>query len=79
MDFILEPSDIGWVQETITKASEELRQITLNGKAFTDAVNVIVEREKNWVIFFFFFFFLCNLNGIDIKGYKRQHVAKPKM
>ncbi|KAG6899825.1 hypothetical protein C0993_006526 [Termitomyces sp. T159_Od127] len=50
MDFTLEPADTQWVQETITRATEELRQTTPNGKAFSEAVNVILEREKNWVV-----------------------------
>ncbi|KAH0591368.1 hypothetical protein H2248_001446 [Termitomyces sp. 'cryptogamus'] len=49
MDFTLESADTQWVQETITRAMEELRQTTPNGRAFSDAVNVILEREKNWV------------------------------
>lgn len=50
MDFTLEPADTQWVQETITRAMEELRQTTPNGRAFSEAVNVILEREKNWVV-----------------------------
>ncbi|KAG6901723.1 hypothetical protein C0995_008691 [Termitomyces sp. Mi166 len=49
MDFTLEPTDAQWVQETINRAIEELRQTTPNGRAFSEAVNVILEREKNWV------------------------------
>ncbi|KAG6878953.1 hypothetical protein C0992_006308 [Termitomyces sp. T32_za158] len=49
MDFTLEPADAQWVQETITRAMEELRQTTPNGRVFSEAVNVILEREKNWV------------------------------
>ncbi|GLB43609.1 putative polysaccharide biosynthesis protein [Lyophyllum shimeji] len=49
MDFTLEPADAQWVQETINKAMEELRQTTPNGRAFAESVSVILEREKNWV------------------------------
>jgi hypothetical protein len=49
MDFTLEGSDAQWVQEMVNKAMEELRQTTPNGRAFTETVNVILEREKNWV------------------------------
>ncbi|KAK2461523.1 hypothetical protein APHAL10511_005986 [Amanita phalloides] len=49
MDFTLEPSDAQWVQETIIKAMEELRQTTPNGRAFAETVSIILERERNWV------------------------------
>jgi hypothetical protein len=49
MDFTLETADAQWVQEMLTKAMEELRQTTPNGRAFGETVNVILEREKNWV------------------------------
>lgn len=49
MDFTLEPPDAQWAQETLNKAIEELRQTTPNGRAFAETVNVILEREKNWV------------------------------
>lgn len=35
--------------ETITRANEELRQTSPNGRGFAETVNVILEREKNWV------------------------------
>ncbi|THH31953.1 hypothetical protein EUX98_g2251 [Antrodiella citrinella] len=49
IDFTLEPADAQWVTETIARANEELRQTSPNGRAFADTVNVILEREKNWV------------------------------
>ena len=49
IDFTLDVTDAQWVQETVTKATEELRQTTPNGRAFADTVHVILEREKNWV------------------------------
>lgn len=49
MDFTLEPADAKWVQETMTKVTEELRQTTPNGRAFAETVQAILEREKNWV------------------------------
>jgi hypothetical protein len=49
MEFTLESADVQWVQDTINKAMEELRQTTPNGRAFADTVGVILEREKNWV------------------------------
>lgn len=49
MDFTLEPTDVQWVQETITKATAELRATAPGGPSFADTVNVISDREKNWV------------------------------
>ncbi|KAG1886127.1 THO complex subunit 1 transcription elongation factor-domain-containing protein [Suillus subluteus] len=49
MDFTLESADAQWVHDTITKASAELRSTAPNGPTFTDTVNVILDREKNWV------------------------------
>ncbi|KAG5652065.1 hypothetical protein H0H81_006420 [Sphagnurus paluster] len=49
MDFTLEGGDAQWVQETISKVMEELRQTAPNGRAFAEAVSVVLEREKNWV------------------------------
>lgn len=49
MDFILENDDATWVQETINRVFEELRQTAPNGRAFSDTVQSILEREKNWV------------------------------
>lgn len=48
MEFTLDSADVPWVQETIQKTSEELRQTTPNGRVFAEAVSVILEREKNW-------------------------------
>jgi aldose 1-epimerase len=49
MDFSLEDADAQWVQETIVKIVEELRQTTPNGRVFTDTATTILDREKNWV------------------------------
>lgn len=49
MDFTLEPEDAQWVQETLNKAMEELKQTTPNGRAFAETIQTIMEREKNWV------------------------------
>jgi hypothetical protein len=49
MDFTLEGADVQWVQETVGKATDELRQTTPNGPTFKETVNTILEREKNWV------------------------------
>ncbi|KAG2149407.1 hypothetical protein BD769DRAFT_1624094 [Suillus cothurnatus] len=49
MDFTLESADTQWVYDTITKASAELRSTAPNGPTFADTVNVILDREKNWV------------------------------
>ncbi|KIJ66457.1 hypothetical protein HYDPIDRAFT_86611 [Hydnomerulius pinastri MD-312] len=49
MDFTLEPAEAQWVQDTIVKASAELRSTAPNGPIFADTVNVILDREKNWV------------------------------
>lgn len=49
MDFTLEGAEAQWVQETIAKTTDELRQTAPNGPAFKETVNVILEREKNWI------------------------------
>ncbi|KAH6917103.1 UDP-glucose epimerase [Coprinopsis sp. MPI-PUGE-AT-0042] len=49
MDFVLEPEDATWVQDLISKVTEELRQTTPNGRQFSDTVAVILDRERNWV------------------------------
>lgn len=49
IDFSLDGPEAQWVQETIQKATEELRQTTPNGRAFAETVSVILEREKNWI------------------------------
>ncbi|KAH9923139.1 UDP-glucose 4-epimerase [Epithele typhae] len=48
LDFVIQPEDAQWVQDTITRATEELRQTAPNGRMFSDTVQVILEREKNW-------------------------------
>ncbi len=49
MEFTLEPANVPWVQETITKAMDELKQTAPNGRVFAETVSVIMEREKNWI------------------------------
>lgn len=49
MDFTLEPSDAQWVSDTVTRATDELRQTAPGGRVFADAVAALLEREKNWV------------------------------
>jgi hypothetical protein len=49
MEFVLEPAQAEWVQETYMKAMEELKQTAPNGRAFAETVSAILEREKNWV------------------------------
>ncbi|EJC98817.1 uncharacterized protein FOMMEDRAFT_114065 [Fomitiporia mediterranea MF3/22] len=49
MDFTLQPDDAKWVQETITRVYDEMRQTSPNAKAFTETVQTTLEREKNWV------------------------------
>ncbi|KAJ3575241.1 hypothetical protein NP233_g1220 [Leucocoprinus birnbaumii] len=49
MDFTLEPDDAQWVQETLNKSLEELKQTTPNGRAFAETIQTILEREKNWM------------------------------
>ena len=49
IDFTLQAADAQWVQEMITRPTEELRQTAPNGRAFAQTVQVILEREKNWV------------------------------
>ena len=49
MDFTLQEDDVKWVQDTMSKVYDELRQTTPNSRAFTETVQTILEREKNWV------------------------------
>ena len=49
MDFTLQPDDAKWVQETITKVFDEMKQTTPNARAFAETVQTVLEREKNWV------------------------------
>jgi THO complex subunit 1 transcription elongation factor len=49
MDYTLSDPDALWVQETIGKCMDELKQTTPSGRAFADTVGVILERERNWV------------------------------
>lgn len=49
LDFTLKPEDVTWIQETISKTYEEMRQTAPNGRAFADTIQIILEREKNWV------------------------------
>ena len=49
MDFTLEDNEAQWVQESITKVTEELRQTTPNGRIFAENISAILDREKNWV------------------------------
>ena len=49
IDFTLKPEDVKWVQETISKTYEEIRQTAPNGRAIADTIQTILEREKNWV------------------------------
>lgn len=49
MDFTLETAEAQWVQDTINKAMEELRQTAPNGRAFAETVSTILDKEKNWV------------------------------
>ena len=37
------------MQETIARATEELRQTAPSGRAFAETAQVILEREKNWI------------------------------
>jgi THO complex subunit 1 len=49
MDFTLSAADAKWVEETWTRAMEEMKATTPNGKAVADTVAVVLERERNWV------------------------------
>ena len=49
MDFTLEPDDVKWAQEIMAKAFEEMRATAPNGRAFADTIQMILERERNWV------------------------------
>ena len=49
MDFTLQPDDAKWVQDTLNRAFEEMRQTTPNGRVFAETVQTILERDRNWV------------------------------
>ncbi|KAK7464471.1 hypothetical protein VKT23_006641 [Stygiomarasmius scandens] len=49
MDFTLDTEGQQWVQDTINRAMEELRQTTPNGRTFAEAVATMLERERNWI------------------------------
>lgn len=49
MDFTLETEDTQWIQDTLNKATEELKQTTPNGRTFAESIQTILERDKNWV------------------------------
>ncbi|KAF5375281.1 hypothetical protein D9758_000499 [Tetrapyrgos nigripes] len=49
MDFTLDADGEQWVRDTITRAMEELRQTTPNGRIFAETAVTILEREKNWI------------------------------
>ena len=49
MDFTLQPDDAKWVQDTLNRAFEEMRQTTPNGRVFAETVQTILERDGNWV------------------------------
>ncbi|KAF8577019.1 hypothetical protein K439DRAFT_1418542 [Ramaria rubella] len=49
MDFTLSASDAKWAQDTWEKAIDELKATTPNGKAFSDTVAAVLERERNWI------------------------------
>ncbi|OCB88986.1 hypothetical protein A7U60_g3793 [Sanghuangporus baumii] len=49
MDFTLQPDDAKWVQETMIRVFDEIKQTTPNARAFAETVQTILEREKNWV------------------------------
>lgn len=49
IDFTLEADDTQWVEDTIKRASEELRQTAPNGRQFAETIRVLLEREKNWI------------------------------
>ena len=61
MDFTLSPTDAKWAQDTWAKAMEELKATTPNGKAFSDTVTAILDRERNWVRYRkFIYSFVCS-------------------
>ena len=49
MEFTLDDDGVQWVQETVARATEELRQTAPAGRAFADTVQVVLERERNWI------------------------------
>lgn len=49
INFVLQTSEAQWVTDTIAKVHEELKATTPNGRAFAETVQVILEREKNWI------------------------------
>ncbi|THV06472.1 UDP-glucose 4-epimerase [Dendrothele bispora CBS 962.96] len=49
MDFTLDTEEQQWVQDTISRAMDELRHTTPNGRTFAETVGTMLEREKNWI------------------------------
>lgn len=49
IEFTLQPEDAQWAEDTIKRASEELRQTAPNGRQFAETIQVLLEREKNWI------------------------------
>ena len=45
----MEQEDAQWAEDTIKRASEELRQTAPNGRQFAETIQVLLEREKNWI------------------------------
>lgn len=48
-DFVLEQQETSWVVEIWQKTLTEIRATAPHGKEFADAVNGILQRERNWV------------------------------
>jgi hypothetical protein len=49
MDFTLSQEDAEWCRETTVRAMDELRQSAPGGRAFSDTVKDMLERERGWV------------------------------
>ena len=59
MDFTLQPDDAKWVQDTLNRAFEEMRQTTPNGRVFAETVQTILERDRNWVRYNWHMWLVC--------------------
>lgn len=49
-DFTLQPADETWVKELFNNVMEELRATAPSGQTFAETIEVILEREQNWVM-----------------------------
>ncbi|KAG9050630.1 hypothetical protein FS837_003730 [Tulasnella sp. UAMH 9824] len=49
-DFTLQPADETWIKEIFSNVMDELRATAPSGQTFAETIEVILEREQNWVM-----------------------------